>query len=160
MKKAYKILIAFVIGATIYPILEILWRGYTHWTMSITAGICVLLIYVLSTKAQHLSLWKKCLIGSGIITFIEFIVGCLVNLGLGWAIWDYSGSPVNILGQVCLIHSAIWALLCLPIVYLSNFLNSEFSLQSLERRNLIKKDFASAKSRAARASPREDVFDF
>ena len=38
-------LFVFFIGAAGYGLLEILWRGYTHWTMLICGGICFFLIY-------------------------------------------------------------------------------------------------------------------
>ena len=31
--------VVFAIGAVSYSLIEILWRGYTHWTMMITGGI-------------------------------------------------------------------------------------------------------------------------
>ena len=122
--KAYKeFFIVFAIGASVYPVLEIIWRGYTHWTMSVTGGICFLSIYILFTKSRDFPVWIKCVLGAGVITVIEFVAGCIVNLILGWGVWDYSGSPVNFLGQICLFHTALWAFLCLPAVYISNFIS-------------------------------------
>ena len=36
--------VIFVVGEIGYSLLEILWRGYTHWTMSLTGGLCFLLM--------------------------------------------------------------------------------------------------------------------
>ena len=47
-------------------------------------------------------------IGSTIITVLEFITGCIVNLWLGWNVWDYSNLPLNLLGQICLPFSILW----------------------------------------------------
>ena len=47
-------------------------------------------------------------IGSTIITVLEFITGCIVNLWLGWNVWDYSNLPLNLLGQICLPFSTLW----------------------------------------------------
>lgn len=126
MKKFEELIIVFLLGAVGYSGLEVLWRGYTHWTMAITGGICFLLLYTLNHKMAHAKLWKKCLVGSLVITTVEFTVGCIVNLMLGWNVWDYSRLGPNILGQVSLVYSLLWFLLCTPIMYLSDFLQKKF----------------------------------
>ena len=40
LKIITKYLFLGVIGSIIYMSLEILWRGYTHWTMGVLGGIC------------------------------------------------------------------------------------------------------------------------
>ena len=40
MNKLFKYFILFAIGGSIYIGLEMLWRGYSHWTMGILGGIC------------------------------------------------------------------------------------------------------------------------
>lgn len=97
------------IGSIIYMSLEILWRGYTHWTMGVLGGICFICLGLIN----ELLSWKtplvlQMLIGSTIITILEFITGCIVNLWLGWNIWDYSNLPLNLLGQICLPFSILW----------------------------------------------------
>lgn len=49
-----------------------------------------------------MSLAKQGIIGACMVTVLEFITGCIVNIWLGWNVWDYSNMPLNILGQVCL----------------------------------------------------------
>jgi len=53
-------------------------------------------------------LWLQMLIGAVITTLLEFIVGYIVNIKLGWAVWDYSNVPGNICGQICPQFSFIW----------------------------------------------------
>lgn len=53
----------------------------------------------------------QCLLGSIIITVLEFITGVITNLILGWNVWDYSAKPFNLLGQICLENSFYWVLL-------------------------------------------------
>ncbi len=48
------------------------------------------------------------LIGMIMITILEFITGNIVNVYLGWKIWDYSKEPLNFLGQICLSASIGW----------------------------------------------------
>ena len=109
LKIITKYLFLGVIGSIIYMNLEILWRGYTHWTMGVLGGICFICLGLIN----ELLSWKtplvlQMLIGSTIITILEFITGCIVNLWLGWDVWDYSNLPLNLLGQICLPFSILW----------------------------------------------------
>ena len=86
-------------GASFYSLLETVWRGYTHWSMGVTGGLVLLTVYT-AERQTHRTIWQRCLRSAGIITAYEFAVGCLVNLRLGWQVWDYSAQPGNILGQI------------------------------------------------------------
>lgn len=113
----------FSIGGLLYCAIEIVWRGYTHWSMILTGGCCCVVLIRVFGKITHFKTYSKCLIGSGIITSIEFLAGCIVNIWLKMNVWDYSNMPFNILGQICPIYSVLWALLSLPLVKLCSFLN-------------------------------------
>lgn len=67
-------------------------------------------------------IWEQALIGSAIITSLEFITGCIVNLALGWNVWDYSGIPFNIMGQICLPYSVLWTFLSVLCIIADDFL--------------------------------------
>ncbi len=110
----------FTLGAAAYPVVELLWRGHTHWAMSLTGGICTLAIHLLNGRMSKRSLTARCGMGCAVITLAEFAVGCVVNRLLGWNVWDYSNVPFNIMGQVCLLYSAFWFLLSIPVVALSS----------------------------------------
>ncbi|WP_246019696.1 putative ABC transporter permease [Bacilliculturomica massiliensis] len=114
-----KKIILFFIGAVGYSVIEVSFRGYTHWTMALTGGFVFLLLYGIQTRMGDRPLWLRCLAGAGIITGVEFIVGCVVNLWLGWNVWDYSMFRFQVLGQVCLLFSFLWFLLCGPIFYIA-----------------------------------------
>lgn len=117
-------LVIFSIGATGYGLLEFLWRGYTHWTMVITGGICFYLLFYIFNTYENVSLITKCITGSIVITTIELLVGLLVNVKLGWRVWDYSNVPYNILGQICPLYSILWFVLSIPLVYITKWLHS------------------------------------
>ena len=105
----------FVAGAVGYSLLEILWRGYTHWTMGVTGGLCLSTLYRLSGAVKDWGTGARCALGSAVITGYELAVGWLVNLKLGWRVWDYSALPFHFRGQICLLYSTIWFLLSMPI---------------------------------------------
>ncbi len=102
--------ILFFIGGKLYTLIEILWRGFTHWTMFILGGGCFVIMGLLNEYrfSWKDSLLKQSFISAVIITIFEFITGCIVNLWLRWAVWDYSDLPFNLLGQICLYYFLLW----------------------------------------------------
>lgn len=114
MSKKMKIKAAqFVLGGLGYGILEIFWRGCTHVSMLITGGtaFCVLL----SLSKLQKKLWQLCLLGGAVITALELMAGCIVNLWLGLDVWDYSKNRLNVRGQICPLYSFLWCGLCAVI---------------------------------------------
>lgn len=104
-----KYLFLSVVGGTIYIGLELFWRGHSHWTMFILGGTCFVCCGLLNEVISwETPISRQMFYGATIITLLEFITGCIVNLYLGWNVWDYSDVPLNIYGQVCLLFSIAW----------------------------------------------------
>lgn len=116
-----RFLTLFTIGGTGYFLIEILWRGYSHWTMFVLGGLCFFSLFSIFPHMHNSSIIIKAITGGVIITVMEFVTGCIVNLMLGWNIWNYSNAPFNVLGQICLPYTILWSLLCIPIAYLCLF---------------------------------------
>ena len=96
-------------GGLLYIALELLWRGYSHWTMFILGGLCFIGLGLINEVLPwDMPLWQQILLGAALITLLEFLTGCVVNLWLGWGIWDYSNMRGNILGQVCPQYCLLW----------------------------------------------------
>lgn len=113
LKKLSKLLLKYlfllIVGGTTYVGIELLWRGYSHWSMFFLGGLCFICCGLLNEILPwDMVLSKQMLIGAIIITTLEFITGCIVNLKLGWNVWDYSNLPLNICGQVCPIFFIAW----------------------------------------------------
>ena len=70
---------AFLMGYFIYSMIEIINRGYTHWTMALTGGAVLTILYAINCR-RTMTLIKSCFIGTFIITSIEFAVGIFVNI--------------------------------------------------------------------------------
>lgn len=131
----------FLTGGTGYSLIEIFWRQYTHWTMFLLGGICFLAIERISSKLKDkYPLWQICIVSALVITVLEFITGCVVNLMLGWDVWNYSNMPFNIMGQICIMFMVLWYLLCIPVTWLAgkmhNFFESIVSLSAGTDRRL------------------------
>lgn len=118
----------FSLGGSVYMLLEIMWRGHTHWSMGICGGICFAGIYIFNMLFSDTPILGKCVFGSVFITLNEFITGCIVNIALGWNVWDYSDLIFNIMGQVCLIYSLLWFALSLPAFYIASLIRSRVFL--------------------------------
>ncbi|CDC08980.1 predicted membrane protein [Clostridium sp. CAG:413] len=108
-----KYIIIFGLGAFIYGAIEVIVRGYTHWTMALTGG-AVMALFMLINRSRDVNILLRCLLGALVITSLEFAVGAVVNLGLGWDVWDYSEKPFNIMGQICPLFTLGWFALSLP----------------------------------------------
>lgn len=130
MKKFYASIYMFVFGAVLYSLIEIVFRGYTHWTMTLTGGAVFLIIYSFNKRMSGTSLLLRCAAGSAVITAIEFAVGCVVNLWLKMDVWDYSDKPFNLLGQVCPLFSVIWFFLCIPAIGISLYIGKKLGFIS------------------------------
>lgn len=130
----FEYLSVYIIGALGYGALEILWRGYTHYTMLMAGGLCFLIIYLIANYSRE-GLLKKGIMCAAIITTVEHLTGCIVNIGLGMNVWNYSSLPYNLLGQICLYYSGLWLALSFPAMLLSRILHLVF--RRLERNYFI-----------------------
>lgn len=118
-----KHLILGTIGGLIYVLLELIWRGYSHWTMFILGGTCFVLLGLINEILDwDTPLTLQMLIGCTVITVLEFITGCVFNLWLGWNVWDYSDLKFNILGQISLFSSIGWYFISLVGITLDDWL--------------------------------------
>lgn len=111
MKYLLKYISLLLIGGSIYYMIEVLARGFSHWTMFLVGGICFILVGIINEITPKMPLIRQMFLSAIIITVIEFISGCILNLSLGWNVWDYSDEFGNILGQICVKHSIYWFLL-------------------------------------------------
>lgn len=117
--------IIFVIFGFLYICLELLYRGRTHISMFFVGGLCGVLIGLINDNTPDIPLFYQCILGTVIVTLIEFISGCYLNIYLGLGVWDYSHVPFNLLGQVCLPFSIIWMFLSIPVIYLDDYLKNK-----------------------------------
>lgn len=109
MKRAAKPLILFLVGGAIYFSLEILYRGYSHWTMFVLGGVCFLALGAINRfLSWETPIVLQMFIGTAIITSLELLCGWIVNIRLGWHVWDYSHVPLNFCGQICVPASIAW----------------------------------------------------
>lgn len=121
--RALRPLVLFCIGGLAYVLIELLWRGYSHWSMFIVGGMCFILIGGINEYYPwDMPLWQQMLISTVIVTVIEFVAGLILNIWLKLGVWDYSGLPLNFMGQICLLFSIVWFFLSLIAIILDDYL--------------------------------------
>lgn len=132
-----KYLVLMDVGGAVYVLLELAWRGRSHWTMFVLGGLCFIGLGLINEVLPwDMPLWEQAAFGVLFITVLEFFTGCVVNLMLGWEVWDYSGLPWNILGQVSLKYSALWLPVSLAGIVLDDCLRYRWFGEERPRYNL------------------------
>ena len=130
----FRLFILFLIGGFIYMGIELLWRGRTHWTMGIVGGICFVLIGLINELFTfEMYILTQAIIGAILVTIVEYISGCIINIHFGLAVWDYSNLPFNIQGQVCLLFSFLWVLLSVVAIYADDILRNKLFGEEMKK---------------------------
>lgn len=115
----------YILGGLVYGFIEIAFRGFTHWSMLLTGGLCFTMVYIISAKSRE-PIWKKWIMGGAVITTIEFVAGGILNILLGWNVWSYSDRMFNLMGQICPRFSLAWVALCIPAMWLCQNMKKYF----------------------------------
>ena len=122
-RKAVLSLLLWCFGGTVYFLLEVTFKLLTghperiSWTM---LAVAILLTVPVERAGAELPwacpLWLQALCCAALVTAVELAAGLLLNVWLGLGVWDYSGLPLNLWGQICAPFSAVWFLLCLAFI--------------------------------------------
>lgn len=122
-----KHLFLFYFGGSTYCTIEVFVREWSHWSMFLLGGLIFVLVGEMNQVwGWETSLLKQIAAGVGITLTGEFVTGCIVNLWLGWNIWDYSELPGNLLGQICPQFALLWIPLVLLAIVLDDVIRWQF----------------------------------
>ena len=95
--------------------------------MFVLGGLCFVIFGLINEVLQwDTPLWQQVWIGTIGITALEFLTGCIVNLWLGWGVWDYSVMPGNVLGQICPQYMVLWVPVSLIGIVLDDWIRYRF----------------------------------
>lgn len=109
--------IIFLIGASGYSLIEILWRGYTHPSMALLGGFCLIIIYYVNLALKHKPRFLKATSCAALITLAELFAGLILNTAMHLNVWDYSAQPMNFMGQICPLFSLFWFMLSYAVLF-------------------------------------------
>ena len=120
MKRVSQYLFLWTLGGVLYYSFEIMFRGFSHWSMFVLGGLCFLFFYVQGRETKWLDpMWIQVIRCTIFVVACEFITGVIVNKWMGWAVWDYSDQPYQLFGQICLPFTIIFSGLCAIGIVLS-----------------------------------------
>lgn len=128
MKKVKKYMLLFAIGSIGYALIELLWRGRTHWSMMIAGGICFIMFSVIEDHLVEMPLLVKAAIAAAFITTLELGFGIVFNIFLNMNVWNYNDMPYNFLGQICPAFSLLWCLLSIVMLPLARTINNKIKI--------------------------------
>jgi len=111
----------FLFGGTLYCLIEVLWRGFTHITMFFLGGSCFWLLSGIGRL--RIPFWRRTLIGAAAVTASEFVAGLILNRLLHLGVWDYSSQPFHLLGQICPLFAIFWIPLCAAGIFLNGIID-------------------------------------
>ena len=137
MKHLVKYLILLVVGGAAYYGIEIVARGFSHWTMFLAGGICFVLVGIINEITPKIPLLQQMILSAAIITAIEFVSGCILNIWLGLNIWDYSDEVGNVFGQICPSHTLYCFLLSLVGILVDHYIRHYFFGEEKPRYTII-----------------------
>ncbi|MBR1763100.1 MAG: hypothetical protein IJ731_07010 [Eubacterium sp.] len=108
MNMFLKYFFSFLLGGNIYCIIELLYRSRTHYSMFFCSGLALIILLYIYQGNKNIPPLLFGLTASAVITSLEFVFGVVFNIMLKENVWDYSNTPLNIFGQICLPFSIIW----------------------------------------------------
>lgn len=112
----------FIISGLIYVGLELLWRGRSHWTMFLCAGLCGLVMANINNNWLEFDTdFRIQVCASALLcSTFEFLFGIIFNGD--FSIWDYRGlwGTIHILNdQVNILFLGVWLLIsCFGLPFL------------------------------------------
>ena len=87
-----KYLFLFGVGGLLYILIELIWRGRSHWTMFLLGGICFVFLGLINEVIPwQMPLWQQILIGAVGIMTLEFLPAVLCAVAAGGTGWNRSG---------------------------------------------------------------------
>lgn len=122
IKSIIKYFMLFCCGGMTYMTIEMVYRGYSDYTMAVLGGMAFAFIGCINNFIPwKMSLINQCLVGGIlIVTPLEYLFGILFNQT--YTIWDYRNIPLNIDGQICLPFTLIWCLLSIVAIVLDDYI--------------------------------------
>lgn len=122
MKRVSESLVLWSIGGTIYYTLEMVFRGFSHWSMWMLGGLCMTFFGMQGVWVNWRDpLWRQVIRCTLFVGCGEFTTGIIVNKWLHLKVWDYSDQPLQLFGQICAPFLILFSGLCLLGILFSGY---------------------------------------
>lgn len=119
MRKMSEYIFLWALGGSIYYLLEMGFRGFSHWSMFIIGGLALCFCtFQGETMRWSEPLWVQVIRSVIFVTSLEFITGIIVNKYLQIGVWDYSDQPFNLWGQICVPFMILFSGLLVVAIWL------------------------------------------
>lgn len=80
MRRVSEYLFLWAVGGCLYYSFELLFRGFSHWSMFVLGGVCFVFFQVQARMLRWQDpLWRQVLRCAVFVTALEFITGIIVN---------------------------------------------------------------------------------
>lgn len=123
LKRLMEYVFLWTLGGSLYYSFEMLFRGFSHMSMFVLGGICMVFFAVQGrAMCWREPMWIQVIRCTIFVTACEFITGIIVNKWMRLAVWDYSDQPFQLFGQICLPFATIFSALCAAGIILSGYL--------------------------------------
>lgn len=121
-KKISETLFLGVLGGSIYYTIEMVFRGFSHWSMFLLGGLSMVFFGQQGIWTEWKDpLWKQVLRCTLFVTAGEFITGIIVNKWMKWEVWDYSDQPFQLFGQICVPFIILFSGLCVIGIFIAGY---------------------------------------
>lgn len=119
MRRISEVIFLWALGGSIYYLLEIGFRGFSHWSMFVLGGAALCFCTFQGVMMGWTEpLWIQVVRSVIFVTALEFITGIIVNKYLKLAVWDYSDQPLQLWGQICVPFMILFSGLILLAIIL------------------------------------------
>ena len=123
MRKISEYLFLSGLGGCLYYSFELLFRGFSHWSMFLLGGLSLVFCTVQAQLTRWADpLWIQIIRCTVFVVSLEFITGIIFNKWLGFTIWDYSDQPLQLFGQICLPFAVLFSGLCACGILIGGYL--------------------------------------
>ena len=126
-KNLAEYLFLFWVGGSVYIEIELLYRGYTHWSMFDLAGIVFITVGWMNECIfdWHTQFGWQVLIATLWDTGLEYTCGVILR-HFGLQVWDYSNVPLNVDGLICVPFMFIGAVLMVVAIVVDDIIKFYF----------------------------------
>lgn len=124
MRKVSEYIFLWALGGSIYYMLEMGFRGFSHWSMFVVGGLalCFCTFQGEMTRWRE-AMWIQVLRSVVFVTALEFTTGIVVNKFFQLGVWDYSDQPFNLWGQICVPFMILFSGLLVVAIWLGGIVS-------------------------------------